>query len=181
MCEGWDLVKTMLEETIAQLLQHYAAELTCYREICALAAMGLELCDQKDLTGADTWQKFAGILSRRAEVITIVSGKIEQRKKIEASLARQLGLSQWDAASLAAALHTTVPTASSLKLAALLSQLAALLQQIATLDRQTEQQLEAAREQLKGEMAQLRGWKRANGAYRPPGRQEEGYLVEHNR
>ena len=170
----------MLEETIEQLLRHYAAELACYREIHDLAAAGQDLCAREDLTAAAAWQKFTDILSRRAAAIATVAGTIGQRKTIEASLAQQLGLAQWDAASLAAALHAAAPSASSLQLAALLSQIAALLQQISTLDRQTGQHLDAAQERLKGEMAQLRGWKRANGAYRPPGRQKEGYFVEHN-
>lgn len=174
-------MKTMLEETIEQLPRHYAAELACYQEICDLAATGQELCAREDLTEVAAWEKFTDILFRRAELTASIAGTIGQRKTIEASLAQQLGLAQWDASSLAAALHAAAPSASSLQLAALLPQIASLLQQISTLDRQTGQHLDTAQERLKGEMAQLRGWKRANGAYRPPGRQKEGYFVEHNR
>lgn len=171
----------MHDNIIEQLLQCYTEELAHYQQICTLAAMQQELCVREDLTEAAAWEKFAGILSQRRSELTLVAGKIEQRQTIEANLAQQLGLSQWNGGSLASALLAQAPCAAARRLCALLPQLAALLQQINALDRQSKQHLETAREQLKGKMAQLRSGKRAKGAYGSQSRQKEGYFVENNR
>jgi|GEM_PF-4290958 len=171
----------MLEETIAQLLRHYGEELAHYREIHALAAMQQQLCARGELSKAAGRRKFDGLLSRRRQEIALIADKVQGREKIEVSLAQHLGLTSPHAAFLAASLHAAAPCAPALRLTALLQQLTALLQQISALDRQSAQHLRAAREQLELEMERLRGWKRAKGAYRPAGRQKEGYFVEQNR
>jgi len=167
----------MLEEEMEKLLQQFQKQLLLYRGMHAAVEVLEGLCRKADFAREEELEELNRLLLKRREQMDLIEESQEEAGKIKRRLAEKLGLPEINSADLS----RLFPSPQASRLLEALEQIGLLLDEIARLDSRAQASLKAKLNLVGGEIEKLQRGKKLHKAYKPAGKQKEGFFVDRNK